>query len=363
MRSRTWLPLLGVLMTVVAVAAVFLRHPSTPALVAAGLVAVLSGTSYLLWTAAPGRVPTVLYLLCLAALIALYGLSGDASLGFFVAASFAVLRQPYRVHLVALASATVVLNIVQLATGSETPLTLLATDAGILFFAAIGWLLVSERRQRERADRLVAELSEARRREQQAAIEAERGRMARDLHDLLAHTLSGLTIQLEAARMLAVDAPEALRTRIETAQRLARTGLQEARGAVGALRGEPISAASVESLIEEHRLLAPGGAKLTVTGQQQALPADTALTVYRVIQESLSNVRKHAPASSVEVTMAWSGQTLTVTVSNPAPEPSGEPGWGIAGMRERAALTGGTLGAGWSQGRFSLQLDVPLGDG
>lgn len=361
MRSRTWLPLLGVLMTVVAVATVVMRHPATPGLVPAATVAGLSGLAYLLWESAPGRVHTVLYVACLTALIVLYGLSGDAALGFFVAGSFAVLRQPYRQHLVLLAIATLALNTVQVITGSETPLTLLATDAGVLFFAAIGWLLVSERRQRERADHLVAELSAARRREQQAAIEAERGRMARDLHDLLAHTLSGLTIQLEAARVLAADAPEALRIRIDTAQQLARTGLQEARGAVGALRGEPISAASAESLIEEHRLLAPGGAKFIVTGQPRRLPADTALTVHRVIQESLSNVRKHAPASPVEVTMAWTDQALTVTVRNPSAEPAGEPGWGIAGMRERATLIGGTLDAAWSQGGFTLRLDVPLG--
>ncbi len=361
MRSRTWLPLLGAAMVVVAVALPFARHPASLGLAAAGMVAAVSGIAYLLWAAAPGWTPTLLYAGCLAGFTVVYGLTGDAAIGFFAAASFAVLRPPRRVHLALLAVAVLALNVVQLVTGSETPLTLLATDAGILFFASIGWLLVSERRQRERANLLVAQLAQARRREAEAVIQAERARMARDLHDLLAHTLSGLTVQLEAARVLAADSPEALRTRIETAQRLARSGLQEARGAVGALRGEGISVASVEALVAEHRLMAAGGVSVTVTGTPRELRGDAAMTVYRAVQESLSNVRKHAPGQPAEVALDWSEDALTVTVSNPSPPPTGEPGWGIAGMRERAALIGAVVDAGWDGGRFVLRFELPLG--
>lgn len=361
MRSRTWLPLLGMVMVVIAVALPFVRHGLSLGPAAAGLLAGASGIAYLLWSAAPGWAPTLLYAACLAGFTAVYTVTGDAAIGFFVAASFAVLRPPHQLHLTLLAVATLVLNALQLITGSETLPTLLAADVGIGFFAVIGWLLVSERRQRERADQLVAELDQARRRDAEAAIQAERARMARDLHDLLAHTLSGLTVQLEAVRVLAADAPPALRNRIETAQRLARSGLQEARGAVGALRGEGISAASIEELVAEHRLMATGGARLTVTGVPHELRADAAMTVYRVVQESLSNIRKHAPGAPAEVALIWSEEALVVTVSNPSPPPTGEPGWGLTGMRERAALIGAAMDAGWQDDRFVLRFELPLG--
>lgn len=358
MPSRAWLPLLGVVMVAVAAVLPFTRHAPSLLLVVLALAAAAAGIAYLLWAAPPGAA-SVLFALYLALLIAVYGITGDAALGFFAAASFAVLREPRRRHVWLLAGATLVLNAVQLLTGSETPLTLLATDAGIVFFAAIGGLLVSERRQRERADRLVAELDAARRREQEAAVGAERARMARDLHDLLAHTLSGLAIQLEAARMLAGDAPDALRDRIETAQRLARAGLQEARGAVGALRGEPVSVGSLSDLVEEHRLSSGAPVTLIVSGAPRRLDADAAMTVYRIVQESLSNVRRHAPSARSSVTVDWRTDAVIVDVRNPSDETRGGSGWGIAGMRERAAALGGHLDAGWAEGTFAVTLELP----
>lgn len=359
MRSRAWLPPLGAVMIVVAAVLPFTRHAPAPALMMAALLAVATGTAYLLWDRAPGRLPSALYASCLAALIVLYGVSGDAALGFFAAASCAVLRRPWRLHLGLLAAATVALNVVQLWTGSETLLTLLATNAGIMFFASIGWLLVSERQQRERADRLILELEESRRREREAAVHSERARMARELHDLLAHTLSGLTIQLEAARVLAAEAPEPLRERIDTARRLARSGLQEARSAVGALRGEPLSIGSIADLVAEHRLSTRAPVSFEVTGSERPLPAEAAITIYRVVQEALSNVRRHAPAAPCQVRLTWGTEVVTVEITNPAPEPESGTGWGLTGMAERAAAYGADLQAGWASGRFTVRLELP----
>lgn len=362
MRPGAWLPLLGAAMVTVAAVLPFTRHPPTVLLIIAVVAAAASGVAHLLWAGAPRWAAAGLYGVCVAAFVVVYGVTGDAAIGFFAAASFVMLRRPRRVQLALLIVATVVLNVVQLVTGSETPLTLLATDAGVVFFAAIGWLLVSERTQRERADRLLAELEEARRRERESAVQAERVRMARELHDVLAHTLSGLTIQLEATRMLAADAaaaPDALRERLDTVQRLARAGLQEARGAVGALRGEPVTIGSIAHLVEEHRLATRTPLTLTVTGDEHALGADAAMVMYRVVQESLSNVRKHAPASPCDVRVVWGEGAVVVEVRNPSAVSEGEPGWGITGMKERAAQSGGRTEAGWDAGVFTVRLELP----
>lgn len=361
MRVRNWLPLLGVAAVAIAAVMPFTRHPPAPGLLVSAVVAAGSGTTYVLWGRAPRPLGSVLYAACVAAFLVLCALTGDAAIGFFVAASFAVLHQPIRVHLIVLVIATTVLNVVQLATGSETPLTLLATDAGIVFFAAVGGLAVSERRQRERADRLLVELDEARRNEQEAALMAERAAMARDVHDVLAHTLSGLAIQLEAARVLAADSAPELQDSVATAHRLAREGLREARVAVSALRDEQAAAGSVADLVAEHRLMCRAPIAFHESGTPHSVPPRVAMTIYRVVQEALSNVRKHAPTAPCTVDLAWLPERVTVAIRNPAPAPSGTPGWGIAGMRERAAAHDAELTAEWADGSFVVRLDVPLG--
>jgi signal transduction histidine kinase len=306
--------------------------------------------------------PTAAYGLCLSGFLCVYGLSGDAALGFFAAGSFAVLHPPRRVHLAMLVVATLALNIVQIVTGSETPLTLLATDAGIAFFAAIGWLLVSEREQRTRADALVTELEAARRSERESAVLAERARVAREVHDVLAHTLSGLTIQLEAARIVATDAPAHVREGIDAAQRLARAGLQEARSAVGALRGEAMPIADIGKLVEEHRLATGTPVAFSSTGDELSLPPEAALAIYRIVQESLSNVRKHAPHAAATVAVQWTPTLLRISVTNPADPVVSPAGWGITGMRERAEQVGARLETGWTSGEFAVRLEYPIRD-
>jgi signal transduction histidine kinase len=335
------------------------QNTVSPGLVAAVIVGTVGALVYLVL---PLRSPwpTVAYGAGLAGFVGVYAVTGDAAIGFFAIASFVVLRPPRRTHLLMLAVATIVLNTVQLVTGSETVLTMLATDAGIAFFGAIGWLLVSERQQRERADALVLQLEAARRSERESAVMAERARVARDVHDLLAHTLSGLTIQLEAARMVAHDASPGLRERLDTAQRLARAGLQEARSAVGALRGEAMPIATVRTLVEEHRLAAGTPVALAISGPETGLPPDVAMAVYRVVQESLSNVRKHAPDAAASVVITRNADSLHVRVTNPAPPTPATGGWGITGMRERAEQVGARLSAGWADGEFAVEFDCPL---
>ncbi|SFW74608.1 sensor histidine kinase [Amycolatopsis australiensis] len=232
------------------------------------------------------------------------------------------------------------------------PGRLLATAA-----VALGGLVAGASRreidQRARDRTLVA--TERRRTElarAEAELAAERNRLGRELHDVLAHTLGALSIQLTAIDTLARnDAPrEKLITQIELGHELVSTGLDEASQAVRALRGESAPlAAQLERLCELHQ------AALELDGGQQELDADTTLTLYRLIQEALTNAAKHAPGTRVSVRVGFGPRDVAVQVGNarPAPGPNTPPaprasggGFGLQGMRERVGQAGGDLRAG-----------------
>ena len=201
----------------------------------------------------------------------------------------------------------------------------------------------------------------------EAAVLAERARLARELHDVLAHTLSGLAIQLEAARLLAehVHADPRLIDHLATSHQLTRDGLVNARRAVVTLRDDtPCGVRQLPSLIELTRRTT----HLTITLEQSGLlvdlPAELDLVVYRTVQESLTNAAKHAgPDATVDVSLQWAPQALMVEVRDdgePATDPRPESGYGLAGLRERASLCGGKLQAGPWPGGWSVELTLPL---
>jgi signal transduction histidine kinase len=250
--------------------------------------------------------------------------------------------------------------------------TLAATASGVLFFTIVGRLALTERAQRTRIARLLAELEASRALEAEAQTEAARARMARDLHDVLAHTLSGLALHLETARLLASNTATdpALRGAVETAHRLSRTGLDEARRAVRALRGEERPGlTALEALVEEHRLASGTPCPLLVAADPARVPADVQEALYRSAQEALSNVRRHAPGAAARVQVEELDGLIVLTVDNdPAARVSGGTtgtgaGWGLAGMAERAQLLGGTVEAAPSAdppGGFRVRVTVPL---
>lgn len=196
---------------------------------------------------------------------------------------------------------------------------------------------------------------------------AERARIARELHDVLAHSLAGLTIQLEAARALLSDGCDPARalTHVERAHRLGVEGLTEARQAVAALREDR------PPLVELLRGLVEGlgeRATLTVNGTARDLPPEVALTVYRCAQEALTNARRHAPGASVHVQLSYSDHDVTLGVVDKHPDGQPPPpalpsasqgGYGLVGMRERAELAGGTLHAGPYGNGWRVDVQVP----
>ena len=244
-----------------------------------------------------------------------------------------------------------------------------------LLTSIVPWLLVMRlvrnlRIGRDRAERLVGELEESRGAEAEAAAVAERSRVARDLHDVLAHSLSALALQLEGARMLARDRsadPEVVDS-LERAHHLAASGLQEARRAVAALRGDELPGPEgLQALADAFCEHSEAGCALRVEGDPRLLTSQARLAVYRTAQEALTNVRKHAAAARVDIRLAYAkaGTELEVADHGPgAPVAVGAPaaegsGYGLTGMRERAELLGGTLDAGPTDDGFRVRLWLP----
>jgi signal transduction histidine kinase len=267
-----------------------------------------------------------------------------------------------------------------LALGAEVVVMALTADtdtaAGTivgLVFSVVPWFLVMRliRRLlegRREAELLVEELRESRAAHAESAALAERGRLARDMHDVLAHSLSALALQLEGARLLARDRdadPEVVAA-VERAHHLAAGGLAEARQAIAALRGDELPGPErLPALAEAFGEDATAACELTVTGEPRELSSEARLALYRTAQEALTNVRRHSAAERVQMRLDYApgGTTLTVEDHGPgAPVAVGASeggGYGLTGMRERAELLGGRLSAGPTDDGFRVELWLP----
>jgi signal transduction histidine kinase len=249
-----------------------------------------------------------------------------------------------------------------------------------LILSVVPWFLVMRlvRRLLERgreAEALVEELRESRAAHAESVALAERSRVARDMHDVLAHSLSALALQLEGARLLARDRgsdPEVVDA-IERAHHLAAGGLAEARQAIAALRGDELPGPErLPALAEAFADSSDAGCELTVTGEPRELTSEARLALYRTAQEALTNVRRHSAADRVEIALRYAddGTTLVVQDFGPgAPVAVGPPGdrmagavgggYGLTGMRERAELLGGRLSAEPTADGFRVELWLP----
>lgn len=231
-------------------------------------------------------------------------------------------------------------------------------DAGVFWAAGafmafgIGYMM---RRQAEIAFQLRAA--------QQAlardAVNQERQRIAREVHDVLAHSLTVTMMHVTAARMSARKDPGSVEAALEDAERLGREAVADLRRTVGLLRDGPASsgeppqpdAADLERLVGDYR---SAGLDITVDVEADLtdLRPSAGLAVYRIVQESLTNARKHAPGTAVHISIQHTDGVLDLQVRNRLPDPADRPaptareGMGLVGMRERASLLGGTLNAG-----------------
>jgi signal transduction histidine kinase len=321
----------------------------------------LAAVTFLLWITAPRWVAVLLLLAMGLAVTAIRAADPTGPVvGLFLIMAFAPLRLPLpEASAVAVATA-LLFNLEQMRTAADPALVLLVTDGGAAFFFLMGWLLRREREQR-------VELEATRDAERVAAALAERTRLAREVHDVLAHTLSALAVQLEGGRLLARSSgasPEVLAT-LQNAQHLARAGLAEARRAVATLRGDELPGPeAIQQLLDEHRR-SGGTYTLTVSGSPVPLPADARLALFRTVQEALSNVRKHAPDSTAVVALHWRREEVAVVVENhwaaaTVSKQMDPAGYGLTGIAERADLLGGRFTAGPIADGFRVELHVPV---
>ena len=220
---------------------------------------------------------------------------------------------------------------------------------------------------RQQAEALLAQEAAAGENREREAVLAERSRLARDLHDVLAHSLSVLAVQLEAARLTAITSAAGanLVGQIAHAHKLTCIGVLDAGRALAMLReDEPPGPDSLPGLVAETAAALGIPIALAVDGVPGALDSDAGLMLYRVVQEALTNVAKHAGRGArVTVRLVWASGGVEVSIVDRGGDgvDAGVPssGFGLTGMAERAALKGGRLRAGHSDGGFAVHLWLP----
>lgn len=202
-------------------------------------------------------------------------------------------------------------------------------------------------------------------RERRLAAAEERTRIARDLHDSAGHAINVILVQAGAARLLAEQDPRRSREALETIEDVARETLGEIDQLVRALREDgaasvepPYGLAAVKTLLERHRA-AGLRVDVRIQGEQRQLPPAVDQAAYRILQEALTNAARHGQERA-RVELGFGSRSLEVKVTNPVhPDAAVGNGHGIVGMRERAALLGGTLDADVADGSFRVAASLP----
>jgi signal transduction histidine kinase len=231
--------------------------------------------------------------------------------------------------------------------------------------------VVAARRNEEvRLARERAERSEA---EARRAVEEERARITRELHDVLAHSVSVMTVQASAVRRLLTPEQEREREALLTVEETGRQALAEMRRLLGIMRNDAEPAArapqpgigTLPTLVEQVRQSGLP-VELTIEGDPVKLPAGVDLSAYRIVQEALTNTLRHAGEAHAWVAVRYGGEDVEIEVANDGSSDNGgeSAGHGLVGMRERVALCGGVLTAGPREGGgFRIAARLPVAGG
>ncbi|WP_447949263.1 sensor histidine kinase [Microbacterium aurum] len=259
----------------------------------------------------------------------------------------------------------------------STITTALAVALAAMFGLGLAWTVGALVRTgiRARENRRAQEVAEA-----EAAAESERTRIARDMHDVVAHSLAVVIAQADGARYASASDPDAAASALGTISTTARAALSDVRMLLAQLRhrqadGPQPTLADLEQLYAQVRA---AGIALRVDvdpAPAGEVPTGVQLAVYRILQEALTNALRHGAGAPVDVALAWHADRVELSVRNettaagvpasgtPAGEGEAPRGHGVIGMRERAQLVGGTLDAGREGGDFVVRATVPIGGG
>ncbi|MCR2800977.1 histidine kinase [Microbacterium sp. zg-Y818] len=291
-------------------------------------------------------------------------------------------RATYGVVAGAAAATTLVGSVAMAAVGMPFLLVLLVALARIVILYALPAAAAEYMLGRERLADAVQQQKAAAERERQAAAErelrAERTALARELHDIAGHHLSGIIVSAQAAAALTRSDPDEARATLQTLQQNARTALTDLRRTVGLLRedesagagpdvpGPTPAIAAIPALVDAARRRGQD-VTLHLSGDSRPLGVLAETAAYRMVQESLANAARHAADATCDVTVAYRPDTVEVAVRNTPPAvPTAarrdvDAGFGIAGMRERADLVGGRLVSGpQPDGGWLNRLTIPL---
>jgi signal transduction histidine kinase len=290
-----------------------------------------------------------------------------AGLAVYSAGAHAPLRRSW-LALVAVAGAQA-LVIARAADGRPFDIVYTVTVFGAAW--AVGVLVGRRTRQVGALRTLAAELHEEHGREAEAAVAAERARIARELHDVIAHSLSVMVVQAGVVEQLLRSDPERARRAAMSIQEVGEQTSAELRRLLGLIRttedGAPLAPqpglAHLPRLVEQLRA-AGQAVQLRTVGTPRELPPGVDLAAHRIVQEALTNARKHAPAAPAMVTVRYGVHDVTLSVSTDAPAGRGqsgaESGYGLIGMRERCALYGGRLTVAPTPVGFAIEAVLPV---
>ena len=380
-RQAALLRPVGAALVVLVLLPVFQLHPR-PSLHGEGLATSLALAVFLACGCAivsrrvPQRLPTRLWFLGVltvtgASAVALAWLqpSGSSQLGLGLVAYVAASRLSMRDGIALTAIVTAGIDAALIARSDHVGISVTSTTllAALVYLVAL--FAGRARDGQEHAEILLARLEDARDAEAAAVAEAERTRIARDLHDVLAHSLSALAIQLEGARLLAdrEQSSSELRAALDRSATLARSGFDEARRAIGALRGDPLPGPeALEQLVAQFASDTGVAVELVVEGDRRALSSETGTALLRGAQEALTNIARHSGSTRATVVLRYEPDATMLVVEDFVEGASADralvgpgSGYGLTAMRERAALAGGTVDAGATERGFRVSLRIP----
>ena len=244
---------------------------------------------------------------------------------------------------------------------------LAVTGAGLAF----AWLIQRQREHRAALADANRKLAQYAATTEQLAASQERNRLARELHDTLAHSLSGATVQLEAVQALWDIQPQAARQMLDQALEVTQSGLTEARRALHSLRASPLEdlglALAISDMAKSTAARTNLRLELDVQNHLKNLEPQVEQCVYRVAQEAMANVARHAEATSLSVSLRHDARALTLTIADDGrgfdTAQVNEARYGLQGLRERADMIGASLDVhSTSNTGTTIQLVVPLAE-